>query len=248
MGNVIFNFAGKNYIVTGASSGMGRQVVEELAAAGANVLVIARREELLLELQNKYPQHIVAGVLDVCDESALEAVVSNFVEYFGKIDGAVHAAGINSITTIKAYDVDLAKKIVDVSFWAGMKFIQICSKVKNSNKGSSFVMFSSVCAQVPDKGQFAYAAAKASVRTAVKSLAKEFTNRKHRINTISPGWIATEMNDSLSDIANIDEVKGNMVLGDGNPKDVSGVVLFLLSDRAKWITGTDVVVDGGYLA
>lgn len=248
MKQVTFNFTGKNFIVTGASSGMGRQIALELAEAGAKVLAIARRESELQKLQALYPECIVPASLDVCDEEKLENAIKNFVNQFGKIDGAVHAAGISKLTPLRAYDKNEAEQIMDVSFWAAIKLMQIATKVKYSNIGASFLAFSSVRATHTDKGLFAYASAKAAIKTAMKTFAKETANRKLRVNTISPGWVNTNMTSGLEETHNLTEVSSNSLLGTGNPKDVSGMVLFLLSDRAKWITGTDVIVDGGYLA
>ena len=241
MKQVTFNFTGKNFIVTGASSGMGRQIALELAEAGAKVLAIARRESELQKLQALYPECIVPASLDVCDEEKL-------VNQFGKIDGAVHAAGISKLTPLRAYDKNEAEQIMDVSFWAAIKLMQIATKVKYSNIGASFLAFSSVRATHTDKGLFAYASAKAAIKTAMKTFAKETANRKLRVNVISPGWVNTNMTRGLEETHNLSEVNNSSLLGYGNPEDVSGMVLFLLSDRAKWITGTDIIVDGGYLA
>lgn len=248
MSNITYNFTNQNFVVTGASSGMGKQIVLELAEAGANVLAIARGKEALHLLQELYPAQIVIAAVDVCDSEKLEESINSFVRSKGKIDGVVHAAGISSLTPIKSYDEVEARKIVDISFWAGAKLVQICSKVKVSNGGASLVLFSSVCSQRTDKGLFAYAGAKSAMQIAVKTFAKELAKRRLRVNTISPGWVNTNMTDKLEGTNNLDEVNQNHILGIGKPEDVSGVVLFMLSDRSKWMTGTDIVVDGGYLA
>lgn len=246
MNDVKFDFTGNKYAVTGASSGMGRQVACELAAAGAVVLAIARREQELLALQHEYPDNIVIGVADVCDSGILEKTIQAFVERYGKLNGSVHAAGISGITPIKAYDKAEAHRIMDVSFWAGMDLIQLVSKVKYGECGSSHVLFSSVCGISAEKGMFAYGAAKAALNTAIKSIAKELVKKQQRINTIVPGWVVSPMTDKM--LSNTDSFMGRHLLGSGQAKDISGVVLFLLSNGAKWITGTNVIVDGGYLA
>ena len=243
MSQVSFNFKECNFVVTGASSGMGRQVTLELASAGAKVLAIA-----LEALKAIYPENVEIGVADVCDAEVLGTVITEYVTKHGKISGAVHAAGITAVTPLKAYDKAEAHKIMDISFWGAVNLLQICTKVKVSNKGASFLLFSSVCSHRTDKGLFSYAGAKAALQVAARTFAKETANRQLRINTISPGWVNTAMTDGLEDSHNLDEVNKNSLLGIGNPEDVSGMVLFLLSDRAKCITGTDIVVDGGYLA
>ena len=248
MSNINFNFTGKKFIVTGASSGMGRQVAVELAAAGAIVLAIARREAELGILQQEYPNNIFIAAVDVTDKIALENAIKQFVLQNGKINGAVHAAGISGLTPLKAYDSAQCEKIMNISFWSGVDLIQIATKSKYAEVGSSNVLFSSVSSYTGEKAMFAYSAAKAAVKIAAKSFAKEIANKSHRINTISPGWVNTQMTEGLKDENNATQVENRHLLDIGRPSDVSGVVLFLLSDRASWITGTDIVVDGGYLA
>lgn len=248
MSTINFDFQNEKFVVTGASSGMGKQIACELAEAGAIVLAMARRKSELNALKEQYPNNIVVATVDVCDYPAVEASVKDFVSQYGKLDGAVHAAGISVLTPLRGYIEADAKRIMDISFWAGAHLLSICTKVKNANNGASFVMFSSVAASSADKGLFSYASAKQSLRIAAKSFAKEVAKRNCRINTVSPGWVLTDMTKGLEENHNLESVKNNSLLGYGKPEDVSGTVLFLLSDRAKWITGTDIVVDGGYLA
>ena len=151
MSRVVFDFTGENFVVTGASSGMGRQVAVELATAGANVLAIARNEARLQELQSQYPANISVAALDVCDSEKMENAIKDFVGEHGKLHGGVHAAGINNFTPLKTYDKSLANKIMDTSFWAGVELARIVTKAKYANKGMSTVLFSSVCAQSDEK-------------------------------------------------------------------------------------------------
>lgn len=247
MSQVNFNFIGSNFVVTGASSGMGKQVAIELAAAGAKVLALARGEKALAELQSASPANIEYAAVDVCEETKLSKAITGFVDKYGKINGAVHAAGITGLTPLRAFDVEEAHRIMDISFWGAVNLMQVCTKAKISNKRASFLLFSSVRSYHTDKGLFSYASAKAALQVAAKTFAKETANRQIRVNTISPGWVNTAMTNGLEQTHNLDEVHQSSLLGIGEPSDVSGTVLFLLSDRAKWITGTDVVVDGGYL-
>lgn len=248
MSNLKFDFSGENFVVTGASSGMGRQIAIELAEAGANVLAIARGREALIDLQNMFQNKITIASIDVRNIIDMEMAITNFTKEYGKISGAVHAAGISILTPLRGYDDNEAKKIMDISFWGGVNLVKVCSKVKVSKNKSSFVLFSSVRAYRADKGSFAYSATKAAIKIAVQSFAKEIANRENRINTVSPGWVKTNLTLEQEDLHNLEEINKNHLLGIGKPSDVSGTVLFLLSDRANWITGTDIIVDGGYLA
>ena len=248
MGSVLYDFSGERFVVTGASSGMGRKVAEELAAAGAMVLAIARREERLQELKNEYPEHIITAPVDVCDTKGMTEAISSFVGSYGKIAGAVHAAGIFSSTPLRNYDESEARKIMDISFWSGIRFIQLVNKKKNAMDGCSSILFSSVAATIGEKSNFAYSSAKLAIQGAVRSIAKEIYTRGNRINTVSPGWVNTELTRKEDESSLVNKKFYDWhLLGIGEPEDVTGMVLFLLSERARWITGTNIVVDGGYL-
>lgn len=251
MKDVEFHFQNKNYIVIGASSGMGRQIALDLAEAGANVLAIARNVSRLAELQTEYPKKIKADSLDVlkADKHDWESVVQPFVESHGKLHGGVYTAGITGMSPLQMLDEKLARDILDTSFWGMIHLLQCATRKKYAEDGASFVVFSSTAAYWGIKGQLAYSGAKAAVKTAVRSIAKEISRKKQRINSISPGWVETSMTENfVQDTAELpDDVLRQYYLGLGQPEDVSGMTLFLLSDAARWITGTDVVVDGGFL-
>ena len=249
MSNVQFDFTGENFVVTGASSGMGKQVAVDLAQSGATVLAIARREEKLRALQEQFPDNIFIAPLDVCDSDELECAINEFVADHGKLHGAVHAAGINNFTPLKSYDKKLAHDIMDTSFWAGVELVRLTTKVKYAHKATSSVLFSSVCAISSEKGMFAYAAAKSAVNGCIGSLAKEICHKGHRVNSIMPGWVENSvMTSSLDGLIDQNFFKKNHLLGLAKPDDITGMVLFLLSDRASWITGSSIAVDGGFLA
>ena len=245
MSRIIYDFTSENFVVTGASSGIGRQVARELAEAGAHILAVGRNSERLEELRAESPEHIFTSSLDVCDQEALEGAVAGFVAEHGKLSGGVHAAGINSVTPLRSYDSETAHSIMNVSFWAGMHLLQLITRAKYGNPGTSTVLFSSEYSLHPAKGMFAYAAAKSAVNTAVKCAAKEICTKKHRVNSILPGWTATSMTGQFEASPEIEAVIARHLLGIGKPEYVSKVVLFLLSDASCWITGSSIVVDGG---
>lgn len=242
MAEVSFDFTGNNYLVTGASSGIGKQVVLDLAASGAKVLALARREEELKQVESEYPGNISIAVADVCDKNAVKEAVLSFVSVNGLLNGFVHAAGVYQFSPVNVFDKEQYYKIMEINFWSGFDIVQFLSKKKFSSDYSSFVMFSSVAAIKGEKGCFVYSATKAAVSTAVRSVAKEISGRHLRINTVMPGCVATPM----TKVNGID-ITDKILFGMGIPSDISSPVLFLLSDGAKWITGTDFVVDGGYL-
>ena len=248
MGKVSFDFTDQKFVVTGATSGMGREVTLELAAAGAKVLAIGRDDARLKSIRELFPQQVFTARLDVCDSVALEQAIKEFTATHGKLNGGVHAAGIYELTPIKNYDCATARKIMDITFWAGIELLRLITKVKYGEAGTSTVLFSSVDAFSHAKGLFAYTAAKAAVNCSIQSAAKEICAKGHRVNSIVPGWVKTPMTEHVEELVDKNAIFDKHLLGTGKPQDVCGMVLFLLSDRASWITGSNIVVDGGYLA
>lgn len=137
---------------------------------------------------------------------------------------------------------------MDVSFWAGMDFLQIVTRSKYSEPGTSTVLFSSAAALSHDKGKLVYASAKTAVNAAVRSAAKEICGKKHRVNSILPGWTDTPMTEKLSMTNDMNAVLSRLPLGIGTPENISQAVMFLLSDDSCCITGSNFVVDGGFSA
>lgn len=245
---VKFSLKERNFIVTGASSGIGRQIVLEVAEAGGRVLAVGRNKERLEETVSNYPDQIMPAMADVRNYSLIEAYIRDFTKKYGKFNGAVHAAGSLLITPLRKYQEEEARELVDVSFWSGIKLIQIASKKSYGVPESSYVLISSVCAHKGEAAQFALNAAKISLQVAARTLAKEIYQQGSRINTISPGLILTGLTEHDFDERGISEViKKKHLLGLGKVEDVSGLTLYLLSNRARWITGQDFVIDGGYL-
>lgn len=251
MENVKFNFSNHNILVTGASSGIGRQIAGDLSNCGATVFAMARREHELKELQQVH-NNIIPVVCDVTDYTTVNGKIKNLIQEFGKFDGFVGCAGISELIPLRVMDLNRAKNIMEVNFWANVNLLSILSKRNISNNNASFVLLSSIAAHKGAKGEFIYSASKAAMIIFVKTIAKEIATRKQRINTVSPGWIEdTEITNTAKNSFTetiLNNLNETYPLGLGEKTDISSMCLFLLSDAAKWITGADFIVDGGYLA
>lgn len=244
-----YNFEGKNFVIVGASSGIGRQCVKDLTDLGASVFAIGRNLERLQEVQKHCPEKIFIAQLDVTTAKGedWEKVFDDFINTFGRLHGGIYTAGVWGLTPLNGFDEEFAHKIFDTSFWGAVSFLQIATKKKFTHWMSAFVVMSSVAGNYPSKGLFAYSAAKAAIQAAVESFAKEIIKNGHRINTVSPALVQTEMmNNDFAAMAC--EMIPKHLLGICEASDISEMILFLLSDRAKKITGQNFSVDGGYLA
>ncbi len=242
-----FKFEEKRFVVTGATSGIGKKIALDLAEHGAQVLAIGRRKERLDALKDNFPGNIFTAVIDVNDFSTLKIELEKFGEK-GKIDGSVHAAGINKFTPLRAFNWKDAENIIKTSLYAGIELIRILSSQKLSAIKSSHVIIASVAGIKGEVGFTAYSAAKSAVIGAARSMAVELAIKDIRVNTITPGWLPTEMTDAIEARypGKLETIKLLHPLGIGSVEDISNLLMFLLSEESKWITGSNIVIDGGY--
>ena len=245
--NIKFDFSGRRYVVSGATSGIGHRVASDLAGSGALVLAIGRRKDRLDKLKELYPDNIVPASLDINDFESLKQNIEQFA-VSGKIDGSVHCAGINKFTPLRAFNWSDAEQIIRTSLYAGIEMIRLISAKKISAEKGSHIMLASVAGIKGEIGFTAYSAAKSAVIGTVRSLALELAAKGIRINAITPGWIPTEMSAAIDarQPGNADAMKLQHPLGVGSVEDVSNLAMFLLSDESRWITGSNIVIDGGY--
>jgi len=247
MMDISFDFSDKVFCITGATSGIGKKITSDICCSGGRVIAVGRNRDVFVKLKAEHGEKLYPVVADLRDESVVEKIQKAISE-LGKLDGFVHAAGVSYNTPLRVYNDDKAHEIMDVSFWSAVKLIQLINKPKNHNPMCSYVLFSSVAAYSGGKAIFAYAAAKSAVQSLARTLCKEIVKDGSRINSISPGVIETDMTRMVDDKFGLsDSIKQGALLGLGSVEDVSGMVKFLMSDNAKWITGRDFVIDGGYL-
>ena len=240
-------------VVTGASKGLGRQMAESLAAAKAQVLLVARNEALLSEVVTGilegggYADYIVADVIDETAPAEVEAVV---LEKYGTCDILINNAGINNRKSIEDMSIEEWRQIIDVNlngpFMMSKAFIP---GMKKKNWGR-IINMTSIMSHVSLPNRTGYSATKAGLLGFTKALALELAPHNITVNGISPGPFATEMNMSLIE----DPKKNRQFLARlpvgrwGKIEEIGQLAVYMCSDGAGYLTGTDVVIDGGWTA
>lgn len=247
-----FSLEGKNILITGASSGIGRQCAISCSQMGAKVILVARNEERLKETlgQMKGNGHVF-HVCDIENTGNITTLITDIVSNIGKIDGFVHAAGIEKTLPIKLLTPADYEKVFKVNSLSAFEFIHLFSNKKYFNDGGHIVLISSITAVIGRGGVAAYAASKGAMVSAVRSMALEFAKKKICINCISPGTVLTPlMQNFLSTLSEEDYKKriDGFPLGLGNTEDIANACIYLLSDASRWVTGQNIIIDGGYTA
>lgn len=248
----LFDFQKKTILVTGASSGIGRATAEVLAKLGTKVILVARNQNLLAEVKENLlgKDHIVAP-FDLTKLEEINPWMSELSTRAGKLHGLVHCAGIHMLKPLRFLSSANIDDIMRLNVTAGLMLAQAFRQKQISAKPSAIVFLASVVAVVGQAGVLPYAASKGALVASMKSLAVELATENIRVNCVLPGIVKTSMSDKLFEsmgVEQLEAIKKAHLFGFGEPEDVANAISFLLSDAAKWITGSTLVVDGGYTA
>jgi len=243
--------AGRSYLVTGASSGIGRAAAQSIARCGGRVLAGGRdagRLEALLAALPGSGHQAVPGELSNADGAA--DWVKSVVAAHGALDGAFHSAGVESIRPVRLLRQQHIDEVMGSALFAGMGIARALAQRGAMHDGGALVFMSSVAGSAGWAGLSAYGAAKAGVDGLVRVLACEFAARRIRVNAIAAGAVETPMHERVARAgtpATLEAFEAQHLLGFGAPDDVANAALFLLGPASRWVTGTTLVVDGGYL-
>ena len=236
----------QRFIVTGASSGIGEGVALLLNELGATVIGIGRNQERLegMKAKAKHPQNVFLEQKDLAgDIPGLPAYVKSLKDKYGKLNGMAYCAGIGEISPLQLWDYEKERRFFDVNYFAPLAMLKGMADRRNNVAGNtSCVLIASASALLADKGHCSYAGSKAALVTSCRTLAKELTVQRLRINTVSPTVIRTPMTVTEGEEYEQSQI-AKYPMGFGEVSDVANLIVFLLSDRARWITGQNYVVD-----
>lgn len=252
MGDSDDDFAGRWILLSGATSGLGRAIAQALAARNARLLLLGRDPGLLTQLQDSLPQAPThqSLSLDLQAVEAIEAQLAPSLAALGALYGFCHCAGTVDSRPFKLIRPAALQQQLTVNALAGLELARICS-LKNHMPGAGSLLFiSSIYASLGAPGQIGYCASKGMLNAAARAMALELAPRGLRVNSLSPGFVATDMTLTKARLAaaQLQAILDKHPLGAGRPEDVARAAVFLLSPANSWVTGTDLVVDGGYSA
>jgi len=244
----MISFKNKNVLITGATGGIGNELVKKFITLGANVFATGTKSEKLDRIKKQYP-NIRVKKFDISEHSRIEEFIDNVTLELGGLDVLVNNAGMNKDNlSIRMKDEEW-KKVIDINLGSTFFLCKYAIKKMLKNKYGRIVNITSIVGHTGNLGQSNYAASKAAIIAMSKSLAIEYAKKNITINCVSPGFIQSKMTDNI--LENIKAVLTSRIpmskLGTG--EDVSNTVAFLSSDAASYITGETIHVNGGmYMA
>ncbi|MEZ5197427.1 MAG: SDR family oxidoreductase [Bacteroidales bacterium] len=239
-----FSLEGKTILVTGASSGIGKQIALSIAECGGRLIISGRNTK---RLQETYLALKGTGHIIVTADLAIADDIELLVQQTGEINGLVHCAGKTAHMPAHFIKPKHIADMFKVNFEAPVLLTSRLLGKKKLQKQSSIVFISSVTTQAPFFGGALYVSSKAALEGYSKVLSLEIAPKQMRSNCISPGFIKTGMIQQTAETVSqevIDKVEKAQMLGAGNPQDVALAVIYFLSDASRWVTGTNLLLGG----
>ena len=239
------DLTGKTALVTGSTRGIGRAIAETLASAGARVAVVGRDQAKAAEAAASVGHGAQGFGADVSQPASIVDLVESVEKAFGQIDILVNNAGLTRDNILFRLKDDDWNAVLDANLRGAFIAIRAASRGMIKRRWGRIVNIASIVGITGNKGQANYAASKAGLIGLTKSVAKELGSRNVLVNAVAPGFIETDMTAAMTPEARA-ALSGQIPLERlGTPRDIAGVVAFLASDAASYITGQTIVVDGG---
>ncbi|MDR1518232.1 MAG: SDR family oxidoreductase [Dysgonamonadaceae bacterium] len=244
-----FSLENKTILVTGASSGIGRATAIECSKMGAKVVITARNKERLKEtfLQLEGEEHLqIVADLNKSEEC------NKLVDFVPKLDGIVHCAGIGISLPFQLCSIEEVRGVIDTNLIAPIDLLyQILQAKKNEKTGFSIVFISSIAGNVVSyTGSSIYSASKAGISGLAKGMAIDLASKNVRVNSILPGMVETPMVEGLSETVSQEALESDKkrypLKRYGKPEEIAHATIYFLSDASSWVTGSNLVIDGGF--
>lgn len=239
-----FSLEGKTILITGASSGIGRQTAIECSKMGATLVIAGRNQDRLNDtLTSLEGEGHLMFVGDLTEDSTMMALM----EQLPPLNGAFFCAGVSDTTPVKFIDEEKIERVFSINIKSPMLLTKWLVKKKKIQSEASLVYMSSYGAEAVTPGLGIYAASKGAVNSFMRTVATELSARKIRANSIMPMMVKTELIDTLGSLSkeDVEKDEAKYPLGYGKPDDVAFAAIYLLSDASKWITGSIIKMDGG---
>ena len=240
----MINFKNKNVLITGASGGIGGELVKKFVSLEANVLGSGTKAEKLDRIKKKYP-NIKVKRFDISEHSRIEDFIDNVSLELGGLDILINSAGTNADNLSVRMKEDEWKKVVDVNLTSTFLLSKYAIKKMLKNKFGRVVNITSVVGHTGNLGQSNYAASKAGIIGMSKSLAIEYAKKNITVNCVSPGFIVSDMTMNIAEKVKL-YLTSRIPMGKlGTGEDVSNCAAFLSSEQASYVTGETIHVNGG---
>lgn len=238
------DFTGKNFLVTGATSGIGLAICKQILNYGGSVVGIGRNIEKLDNL-SKESVNFIGLEYDLSNLENLDQLICRLDFSF---DGIVHSAGVVQLLPIKFFDIVVLNKLRKINYDSILMIISKLLKLKKIKKEASIIFLSSIAGEMGMKGNSIYSSTKAALNSTTKVLAAELASQRIRVNSIAPGQVETNLTEEITNKVSAESIeidKNKYPLGYGKPDDIANLAIFLLSPKSRWITGTIINIDGG---
>ena len=248
----LFSLRGKTAIVIGGGSGIGEAIASGCAAQGAYVVCADVNEEAARQVAARIADagcSCDAAAIDIRDAAAVDRLFDD-IDRRGGVDAAICTPGVNVRKPILQYTDEELSRVLDLNIKGTFNVLRAAGRVMTARGKGSIVLFSSIRSQVVEPGQSAYAAAKAGIVQLAKTAAAEFGPHGVRVNAVAPGVIETPLTAPIkANTAWYDAYAAKTVFNRwGQPGELAGAAVFLASDASSYVTGSVIVVDGGWLA
>ena len=240
----MINFKNKNILITGASGGIGNEVVKKFVSLGGNVLGTGTKTEKLELIKKQYP-NIKVKKFDIANHSGIEEFIDSVSLELGGLDVLINNAGINLDNLSIRMKIEEWKKVIDINLTSTFLLSKYAIRKMLKNKFGRIVNITSVVGHVGNLGQPNYSASKAGIIGMSKSLAIEYAKKNITVNCVSPGFIVSDMTMGIADKVKL-YLTSRIPMGKfGTGEDVSNCVAFLSSEQASYVTGETIHVNGG---